>query len=479
MTDFQADVCVVGSGAGGATAFDYLASSGIKVLLLEQGPQLLEEQMPKDIAARTAVSYRHGGLQAILGNTPIPFGEGCVLGGSTEVNGGLFWPPPASVLTEWRKIGFHPQLSDQSLADYWERLARDLQVGHFPVHSPTTDSDSELMRRGFQANGHTTTPALRAAPQCERSNLCPSICPTGAKKSMSQTLIPRGLASGGRVVTDTEVIAISAMKNGLRSVTCRTRDEVFTVQCKSLLLAAGALRSPGLLGSVTGQRIFPLGLHLNAKVIARFPEPINSERSTIFTLQAQDWLDEGYIAMPANLRPEYLAMGLTAASNTKALELLKSIEALGLYTVQIRPQHLGRVARVGRTTTQPFWWTSRSDTDLATKGIMHLARALFSVGADEVLLPIKGLPSATNLFECEALLQQAKPSNWIFTSVHAMSTLPMGHTSRYCNAAGQARELQGMWIVDASALPTTVGESPQGSIMLHSLATAMSAASTI
>ena len=53
-----------------------------------------------------------------------------------------------------------------------------------------------------------------------------------------------------------------------------------------------------------------------------------------------------------------------------------------------------------------------------------------------------------------------------------MSSLPAGvDESTPVDPAGRVTALDNLWVVDASALPTTVGESPQGSIMLLAAAT--------
>lgn len=351
-----------------------------------------------------------------------------------------------------------------------DRLVRDLEVGHFPRHDSDRDTDSELMRQGFEMTGSSTTRALRLVPNCQRANLCPSVCPVGAKNSMSRTLIPRGLSNGGTVITECEVHEISTLKQQSHLVVSTTPRGLLGIECQAVVFAAGTLRTPGLLGTHTKKRVFPLGLHLNVKVIAKFSEPVQAEHSTIFTLQAQDWLHEGIVIMPANLRPEYLAMGIGSASNIEALKLLRDIDSLGLYTVQIRPVHSGRLVRIRGKTTVPWWWITNSDTELATQGIKHLADALFSVGAVSLRLPLRGLPEVTSLAQCTEITRTAKSGDWLFTSVHAMSSTPMGEHSQFCDSNGAVIGHPGLWIGDASALPSTVGESPQGAIMLHAAA---------
>src|ERR1035438_5500987 len=92
----DADVCVIGAGAGGAVVAAELAEGGARVVVLEQGPH----HDPGDFTARPpemlARLYRDGGQTTTLGTPPIllPLGRG--LGGTTLINSGSCFrtPPP-------------------------------------------------------------------------------------------------------------------------------------------------------------------------------------------------------------------------------------------------------------------------------------------------------------------------------------------------------------------------------------------------
>ena len=98
MRTLDADVCVIGAGAGGAVAAAELAEGGARVVVLEQGPH----HDPDDFSARPlqmmARLYRDAGQTATLGVPPIllPLGRG--LGGTTLVNSGTCFRTPPPVL---------------------------------------------------------------------------------------------------------------------------------------------------------------------------------------------------------------------------------------------------------------------------------------------------------------------------------------------------------------------------------------------
>ena len=99
----QADACVIGAGAGGAVLAAELAEGGMRVVLLEQGP----EHDPDSFTARPpemlAALYRDGGQTLTLGTPPIALPIGHGLGGTTVVNSGTCFRTPEHVLEHWRR----------------------------------------------------------------------------------------------------------------------------------------------------------------------------------------------------------------------------------------------------------------------------------------------------------------------------------------------------------------------------------------
>src|ERR1035441_5212221 len=99
----DADVCVIGAGAGGAVVAAELAEGGMSVVVLEEG----HRHDPDSFTARTpemlARLYRDGGQIVTLGKPPIllPLGRG--LGGTTLINSGTCFRTPAHVLERWQR----------------------------------------------------------------------------------------------------------------------------------------------------------------------------------------------------------------------------------------------------------------------------------------------------------------------------------------------------------------------------------------
>src|SRR5204863_7800979 len=82
---FDADVCVVGSGAGGGVAAAVLAANGFNVVVLEAGPALQAPDFEQRELEGTQNLYLDSGLTASR-DLGVAILAGACLGGGTPVN---------------------------------------------------------------------------------------------------------------------------------------------------------------------------------------------------------------------------------------------------------------------------------------------------------------------------------------------------------------------------------------------------------
>ncbi|RMD85046.1 MAG: FAD-binding protein, partial [Candidatus Dadabacteria bacterium] len=196
---YQADVVVVGTGAGGATAAARLRDAGFDVLMLEEGALCRTETFTTDVVRSAQRLYRDAGTSAILGDPPILFAEGRCVGGSTVVNAGMCWRTPDRVLEHWsRDLGL-AGTDPAAMAPYFEEAERILHVEY--QNSDTLGRNDQLFVEGARKLGWKVVDNPRNMRRCVGLNNCGLGCPTGAKQSMLVTEIPRALAAGARLVT--------------------------------------------------------------------------------------------------------------------------------------------------------------------------------------------------------------------------------------------------------------------------------------
>ena len=148
---FAADVVIVGSGAGGATAAARLRAAGLDVLLLEEGALQRTETFTTDPATMIRRLYRDAGTSMILGTPGIMFAEGRCVGGSTVINGGMSWRTPERVLTRWERDLALPDTGPRAMEPYFAEAERILHVE--PNDEDTFGRNTRLFLRGAQSRG--------------------------------------------------------------------------------------------------------------------------------------------------------------------------------------------------------------------------------------------------------------------------------------------------------------------------------------
>src|SRR5687768_9047744 len=192
---FCADVCVIGSGAGGAVAAAELAEGGLRVVILEEGPERSRADAtgrPRDTLPRL---YRAGGQVATIGRPPLmlPLGRGT--GGTTFVNSGTCFRTPPAVLARWRdERGIEP-LTDA----VFERVEETIGVAE--VTPELAGRNAATIRRGAERLGWSGGYLRRNARGCQGSGVCAFGCPTGAKQHAGEVYLPRALAAGATLIT--------------------------------------------------------------------------------------------------------------------------------------------------------------------------------------------------------------------------------------------------------------------------------------
>lgn len=108
----EADVCIIGTGAGGAVAADVLSGTGLKVVMLEEGLlksssdfHMLESEayatLYQETASRKSADKAIGILQVLT------------VGGSTTVNWTTSFRTPSATLAFWLdRYGLHELTDD-------------------------------------------------------------------------------------------------------------------------------------------------------------------------------------------------------------------------------------------------------------------------------------------------------------------------------------------------------------------------------
>ncbi len=482
---YVTDVVVVGSGAGGAPAAALLRDAGYDVMLLEEGGLHRTESFRTDPISSLQRLYRDAGTSSIMGRPPILFAEGRCVGGSTTINGGMSWPTPERVLAQWSE-DFHLDATDAAaMAPYFERAQDMLHVEY--QNRDTLGRNDELFVAGAKKLGWRIEDNPRDMHRCVGLNNCGFGCPTGAKRSMLVTEIPRTLAAGTTLLTYAKVKRVLFRGNravgvvghfvderGRRTTAGGTRLCSFEIYADLVVLAAGARCSPGILmrsGVFGGQVGRGLHTHPNAKVVGVWDERVNPWVGAHQAHQIHQFLDDGVLLAYAGVPPGILATGIPGFGREHA-------ERMSLYNYMMTAGCLIEDTGVGRVGLGPDlepWMSFRlspRDVETIHRGVRMAAEQMFAAGAKGVLLPFGDLPELKRPEDLRKIdLRPRKRHNIELMTVHIMSSLRMSRDKQdgVVDAWGRVHGLDGVAVADASIIPSSIGVNPMETIVALSL----------
>ncbi|HWP65195.1 MAG TPA: GMC family oxidoreductase [Candidatus Limnocylindria bacterium] len=475
---FAADAVVVGSGAGGAVAAARLRDAGLDVLVVEEGALERTETFTTDPATMIQRLYRDAGTSMILGRHPIIFAEGRCVGGSTVINGGMAWRPPARVLERWeRELGLDAT-GPRAMEPYFEAAEAILHTE--PNHEDTYGANTHLFLRGAAALGWPVARAPRNMRRCVGLNNCALGCPTGAKQSMLVTEIPRALAAGAALLTHGRVSRVvwrgstaRGVRGRLVGADGRPRGR-FTVEAELVVLAAGARHTPGILRrSRVWSRQVGRGLHThpNAKCVGIFDQRFDPWVGTHQAFHIHHFLDDGILIGYAAVPPGLLAAAVPGIGAANAEKMARYNHMLTAATL-VDDETEGHV-RLGPD-LQPFMWQTlnAADVERLHRGVALTAELLFAAGAREVLLPFSDLHAIRSPGEIRRIHERPRDRGAIeLMTVHIMGTARMARDAAHgaTDASGAVFDTRGLVVADASAIPTSLGVNPQETIVALTL----------
>ena len=469
-------VVIVGSGAGGATMAAELADAGVDVVVVEEGGYHPTESFTAETGRAARTLYRDGGVGLALGRPPVLFSEGRCVGGSTVVNGGMSWRTPARVLERWSAQEGVAAITEQDMQPYFEKVEARVSVA---LQDPETiGKDMQLLKTGADAKGWKIIPNLRNQLHCAGTNNCTNGCPTGAKRSMLVTSIPRALQRGARLFTDCRVERITRSGSEITGIEGRfvqagaDRGPRLTVRSAAVVVAGGAVQTPALLArsglrSQSGQLGRNLSMHPNAKVIAFFDEEVMGWQGVHQAYQVREFMDDGILLTAVNLAPSLVALGLPNHGRELG-ELMASYNHMITAGCLIEDTGTGRVRNIPGLGPQVTYQLTDRDAARVVRGIAHTAELMFAAGARRVLLPFEGAPEVRDPAQLQDLLARPVPKRSIeLFTVHLMGTARMSEDTRrgVVDSFGAFHGVPRLFVADASLLPGPIGVNPMETIL--------------
>tara|TARA_Y100000996_G_scaffold399294_1_gene368182 strand:+ start:1412 stop:2893 length:1482 start_codon:yes stop_codon:yes gene_type:complete len=470
---YRCEYLVIGSGAGGSVAALELAEAGKDVIIIEEGQYHKTSTFSSKISDMMKKTWRNHGVTPFWGIPPIGFAEGKCLGGSTVINGGLLWRTPRRILNIWEREYGLSGYSEDNLLRHFEKVEELLNVGFH--REDNQNRDSEMLKIGCDSLSWKYLSVPRAGGgNCINSNLCPTGCPSGAKQSTALTYLPTAVKLGARIFTGSKAIFIN---NGgetahVIKVQNQLNNHISNIKSDYIFLSGGAIQTPFLLqkSKIKTDAGKKLEFHFNLKFVAEFDRKIESQKGTIFTIQVQEYMDQGLLIMASNYQPHYLAMTLEHFGNNTINDVMERYEYCGLFVAQVQAKSKGKILSISDESPFVSYNLNINDIPSLKNAIKKTTKLLFASGAKKVFLPIRDTkPINDPGSSLEKTIDNLNPRKLEIVSVHAMASCSMGgEPESITDLNGKVNGLKNIHVTDASVLPSNIGESPQGTIMAMS-----------
>lgn len=493
--EIEADVAVIGSGAGGGVTAEALARVGFSVVIVEEGPLKTSSDFHmREREAYPQLYQESAGRQTK--DKAITILQGRCVGGSTTVNWTSSFRTPAATLAHWRDVHGIRGATPEALAPWFERMEERLAIAPWPV-APNENND--ILRRGCEKLGLPAAAIRRNVKGCWNLGYCGMGCPTNAKQSMLVTTIPAALERGATLVHRARVEKLVAEGNrvvaaearGVESAGAQPSPWRVRIKARHYVLAAGAIGSPAILlrsglpdpHQLVGKRTM---LHPTLVSAAVMPQRVDAHAGAPQTIYSDHFLDTLAPTGPVGFKlesppvhpilggitlPGFGAEHATWMSTFPHLQVVIALLRDGFHadspggSVKLH----GDGWPVLDYSMTPYLW------DGARRAFLAMAEIQFAAGAKQVMPMHEGATPYSSWAETKAAIASLPMESLRarVVSAHVMGGCPMGNDPKtsVVNEGGRHHHVANLSVHDGSVFPTSLGANPQ--LTIYALAARM------
>lgn len=472
--ELEAEVVIVGTGAGGAAAAYELAKRGHAVLLLEEGDYHRRSSFRGRAPEATKMMYRESGLTIAWGNVGIPVFAGRGVGGTTTVNSGTCYRVPERVFTRWRDRYGLSELSSDQMDPWYQQVEAMLQVT--PARREFLGGVGKVVERGARNLGlKHHGPLRRNAPDCDGQGICCFGCPTGAKRSTDVSYVPEALKRGAQLITGAKVDTVDIVAGRARGVRgTLANGRKFKVKTAATIVSGGSFMTPlllmrsGLKHPWIGKN---LSIHPATKVLALFDEVVDQSRGIPQGYTIEDFADEGIMLEGGSTPFDVTSTGIPFVGG-RFMDIMAKFPHLATFGLMVQDVGRGSVREGpgGRLIIQ--YNLDQRDLVRMQKGVVHLTELFRAAGARRVFPFVAGSHEVSTSADLAALGERKlRPGDIEITAYHPLGTCRVGTDPRtsVLGPDQQTHEVDSLYVMDGSAIPSSLGVNPQLTIMAMSL----------
>ena len=491
-TTLTADVLVIGTGAGGGITAELLARAGLRVIMLEEGPLKTSSDFNQLESEAYPTLYQESAARK-TNDKAINILQGRCVGGSTTVNWTSSFRTPSETLAFWRDRFGLTDLTDDTLAPYFQQAERRLNVSTWLT---PPNENNELLRRGAAQLGIPAAAILRNVKGCWNLGSCGMGCPTNAKQSMLLTTVPTALSLGATLAVNTRATRLNIQNGRVTSVSAEHLDKksapsqesiaksAIEIKCGHVVVAGGAINSPALLlrsqapdpHDRLGIRTFLHPVVMSSALMAQRVEGWAGAPQTIYSdhflgTQAIDG-PMGYKLEAPPIHPVIFASSIPGFGEVQS-GMLKTFAHQHILLALLRdgfaPASAGGQVSL-RSDGSPSLAYPLNDfvMDGARRALLSMAEIQFAGGAKEVLPVHEQAQPYTSWAQAKAAITQMPivPLQTRVVSAHVMGGCGMAASPELgvVRPDGVHWQIANLSVHDGSLFPTSIGANPQLSI---------------
>jgi choline dehydrogenase-like flavoprotein len=477
------DIVIIGSGAGGGTVAQELSSlcrEGARIILLEKGPKLRNEEFTgRELEMAQALYEDGGGFLTAERTMTLAFGS--AYGGSTAVYTGTSLLPPQRILEHWNV----PNLIFADVEQRARKFAAENSV-HF-VEDELLNENNRLFVEGCRRLNYRVQQFPVNLKGCRGSSLCNLGCPNQAKQGTDRVQLPRAERNGVEVITRCEVLRIGektvfarvhAKPTGGKGEPSSWEPGEYEIAAKVIVVCAGAVHSPALLmRSGLSGKLPRLGhgftCHPAIIMVGEHNRPITNfvGHPKSFYLdqfaESDRFLLETCMYFPFTTAKAMAGFGAEHSRFMHAFPRLQMILVLACDDVD--PHNRVSVDSSGGAVVH-YRFTPEVKRGLV-RGAITSAKIFFAAGAERVHLPVAQTPTIDRA-EVARLDQIAehpdfKPGKLPISAAHLQGGCAMGRdpADSVTDAYGRVHGIPWLFVADASLFPNSLEINPYLTIM--------------
>lgn len=472
----QADVIIVGSGSGGAIAAYELARAGKKVIVLEAGRYVPSSSFKEDLTDSMLRMFQDSGLQTNSTGDLVLL-QGSAVGGSSVIDATICERLPASVLKEWQTDHGLENLTQADMNAHYEKMEKRLAV--HPNEPHEINDCANIVIRGCEAMGWSWKPVSRNVNQCALTGHCIAGCASDRKQSALVTHLPWAVANGAEIYANTYVDFVNTRNGRASGVEARvidpdTRQVVANLRADAqlVILAAGAVQTPLILqksglGNQSGMVGRNLSVHPSVTLLGKFKDPVYGWRGALTGIQVNQFNKAGLgnVVMETGLAaPMQLVSQGELGEGDAYVRFMSEYKHFAGLNVFVHDHGQGYVHWVGdpyKGEKRVEWNLSRDEFDHFKAALRSAGRILFAAGAEKVYLPAYNLASASSVFNLDKAVDKIEYGSLGLFSLRMLGYEPQGTCrmgrdpfTSVVNPWGESHEVKGLFVTDASILPT-------------------------